>query len=148
MTIKRFLKAVAVMVAITAFNNTPGMASESEVLIIANKDMTINSLSKAEIKNIFLGMTTFWPDNTKITFATLVKLEVHKRFVVKYTNKSTDQFRAYWRNQLFIGKGRIPKIFKTEQEIVNFVAKTDGAIGYVSPSAAIDTVKVITVSDN
>lgn len=142
-----FLKTVTLWLLFAALNLSVCIASGSGVLIIANKEVKKASLTRAEIKNIFLGHTTFWEDNSKITFVTLEKSDVHKSFVSQYVQKSTDQFRAFWRRQLFIGKGMIPLAFKTEQEMVDFIAKTRGAIGYVSSSAKTNSVKIITVSD-
>lgn len=148
MTLKLIRRIVAITIAVAAFIYSPGSLFASDVLIIANQDVTTDSLTRAEIKNIFIGITTLWPDKNKIIFVTLKESNVHKKFVRQYTSKSPDQFRAYWRRQLFTGKGRIPKAYQTDQDIVSFVAKTSGSIGYVSSSASIDNVKIINVSDN
>lgn len=143
----KFIKIPLIIIAFNFFIFAPGALANSQILIIANKNLPIDSLTKDQIKNIFLGTTTRWQDKSTITFVTLQKNDVHKIFVRKYTNKSSDQFRAFWRRQLFTGKGKIPKTYKTEQALIQFIAQTKGSIGYVSKSADIDNVKLIKVSD-
>jgi hypothetical protein len=46
-------------------------------------------------------------------------------------------------DELKNGKGSMPKSFASEAEIVKYVAKTPGAIGYVSGAAAADGVKKV-----
>ena len=38
-----------------------------------------------------------------------------------------------------------PKSFKTEKALVDFISKTEGAIGYVSSDAKLKNVKIISV---
>jgi ABC-type phosphate transport system substrate-binding protein len=47
---------------------------------------------------------------------------------------------------VFTGKGQKPKAFKTDEELIQFVSETSGAIGYVSADVTIKNVKTITVN--
>ena len=47
---------------------------------------------------------------------------------------------------LFTGKGRSPKSVKTEQEMLQYIAETEGAIGYVGKSTAAKNVNAISVN--
>ena len=118
-------------------------AATGEVLVIANKTVATDTLSLDEVKNIFLGKKTKWSDGKKVHFVTRKKSEVHKIFLKKYVSKTTSQFRNYWKKQVFTGKGRSPKVFKNDAEMISFVASTEGAIGYISAGSSTDTVKVI-----
>ena len=117
----------------------------AKVLIIANNSVSQESLNKEELQNIFLGKTVKWPDNTGIQFVT-TETDAHEEFLKMYINRSSSQFRNYWRKMVFTGKGRKPKAFKNDAEIIQFVSETSGAIGYVGTDAALKNVKVITVN--
>jgi len=117
----------------------------AKVLIIANNSVAQESLNKEDIQNIFLGKMAKWPDNSSINFATS-ETDVHEEFLKTYINRSSDQFRNYWRKMVFTGKGQKPKAFKTDEELIQFVSETSGAIGYVSTDATIKNVKTITVN--
>ena len=125
------------------------LQSAEQVIFIANKNVSADSLSGENIKNIFLGVMTKWPDQKKINFAIMSEnssdSKTHDRFTRVYTHKTSGQFQRYWRNQLFTGKQKMPPMCKSQQAMVDFVKEHDGAIGYVSSSASVENVKVITV---
>ncbi len=88
------------------------------------------------MKAIFLGKKTKWANKGKVVPSTLKKGAVNKSFLKKYVKKSPAQFKTYWKKQVFTGKGKAPKSFKTEKALIAYVAKTKGAVGYVSKKAA------------
>jgi len=126
------------------------LESAMEVLIIANNSVHTDSLSKEEIKNIFTGVMSKWPDQKNIHFATLLpnvsNADLHEAFTRKYVKKTSGQFEIFWRYQLFTGNRKMPPMCKDEQKMIEFVKATDGAIGYVSASTSIPNVKIIAVS--
>ncbi len=104
-----------------------------------------DSLTKADIKNILLGNKTKWDSGGLVKLAVLSQGPVHESIVQEYTARSADQFDKYWKKQVFTGKGSSPDSFKTDAELVAFVAKTPGAFGYIAGDAKPDGVKVISV---
>jgi hypothetical protein len=46
---------------------------------------------------------------------------------------------------VFTGKGSLPKTLSSDAEMVKYVSKTKGAIGYVSAASSTDGVKVLEV---
>jgi ABC-type phosphate transport system substrate-binding protein len=53
--------------------------------------------------------------------------------------------QTYYRSLVFTGKASMPKTLAADTEVVAYVAKTKGAIGYVSASAATEGVKTLEV---
>jgi ABC-type phosphate transport system substrate-binding protein len=53
----------------------------------------------------------------------------------------------YYRSLMFSGKALIPKSFKSDSEVIEYVAKTKGAIGYVASSADVAAVKTLKVTE-
>ena len=118
-----------------------------DVFIIANPDTELTSLEKKEIRDIFTGKRTRWNGSGKITIAILENLDVHKEFLLEFVRKTPSQFRNYWRRKVFTGEGKLPKSFGSEAELIDFVAGTKGAVGYIS-SPAKKPVKVIEIKDD
>jgi len=114
-----------------------------EIIIIANKNVSETSLSTAEIKDIFLGEKSSWQDHTRINFVLSGNDEIHKKFLEKYVNQTPMGYKSYWRKLVFVGKGKAPKSFSSPKELVDYVAKTNGAIGYVSSEEKTAEVKII-----
>lgn len=120
-------------------------AAAQEVKIVAHPDVPGSTLSQDEIRRIFLGKRTQWDQsNQKIHFIILEGGEVHETFIRRYIGKTPSQFRNYWRMMVFTGKGRAPRSLKSPEEVVDYVANTAGAIGYVPPKT--DTKEVVVIS--
>ncbi len=121
-------------------------------LLIINSQVKEAKLTKAGVASIFLGKKTTYSDKSKVVLATLKEGTPHTGFLKTYLGKTPSQFKNYWKKLVFTGKAKQPKAFKTEKELVEYVGKTKGAIGYISLAASKDTkimqdkVKTIPVS--
>ena len=56
----------------------------------------------------------------------------HDEFLKDVVGKSGPALKNHLKTLVFTGKGSMPKSFASEADIVKYVAKTPGAIGYVS----------------
>ena len=59
--------------------------------------------------------------------------------------KSDTAFRAGWRSLVFSGQAAMPRSLDSETALVDYVAATPGAIGYVTESTAHGKVKTLAV---
>jgi len=135
-----------VLIFLFLFLGWEGKFIFSKMLIITHPETHVDSLEKKEIREIFLGRKKSWEKNEKITLATLKKGRAHKQFLDRFVNKTPFQFRNYWREKVFLGEGESPKSFETEERLINYVARTKGAVGYIS-SIKTRSVKIIMVID-
>jgi hypothetical protein len=124
------------------------IAAYADVVLIANPSAASKTLTKAEVKKIFLGKKVIWEDDQEIKLTIGQKGSTNKEFLRTFVNKSESQFERYWRNQVFTGKGFYPKSLKTNAEIIAYVAQTNGAIGYISSETSPEGVNVIKIKDN
>ena len=69
----------------------------------------------------------------------------HAAFLKEYLGQNDDALQNYYRSLVFTGKGSMPRILHSDAEVVAYVAKTRGAIGYVSSTAPVDGVKTLAV---
>jgi hypothetical protein len=128
------ISLVLVIVGISLYT-VASMAQEEAVVIIANVAMPDRSLSKTEVQNIFLGKLTK-VDGTKITFVILKTGDIHAEFLETYLSRTPSQYTKYWKKLVFSGKGRSPKAFDSEEDLIAYVEQTQGAIGYIAASTA------------
>ena len=124
---------------------TPVYSFANEVVIIANKDVPAYNLTESDIGQIFLGKKSTWDNDERITFVIQNSMAVHDAFLKSYVHRSVFQYENYWKKQVFTGKGKPPQSFGSDQDIVDFVSRTPGAIGYVTSDAATGGTKTITV---
>ncbi len=121
-------------------------AFAGEIVVIANKDVPLTSIGSDVLKNIFLVKKTEWDNGNKISFVTLKSCDTQKAFLKTYLKKTPSQYQRYFRTLVFTGKGKTPRAYSSEAEVVRYVSKTGGAIGYVSSGAETGSVKIITVN--
>ena len=137
---------VLLLMAITMLAPPP---SQAEVIIIVNSNLKVTQLDKKDVQDIFLGKKITWPDDkeTEIKFVLISDADFHSEFVKDYTHKSTAQFKRYWNNMVFTGKGMMPKNIDSMEALIQYVSQTDGAIGYITPGEPMEGVEVLDVKE-
>ncbi len=120
-----------------------------DLVVVCNSSVPVDSISKSDIQRIFLGKKTEWIGGNRIVFALLSDKgetgEITSRFLQDFLNKTPTQYKNYWKKMVFTGKGKTPKSFKTSSELIDFISRTAGAVGYVPAGANIDSVSTIQV---
>ncbi len=120
-------------------------AAHSEILIIAHGQVSADSLSRRVIANIYQNRKGKWDNRQKIKVAMLKKGPTHEAFLTDILKVTPMKLKTLWKKVVLTGGGTTPKILKTEEKLVEFVAATKGAIGYIDSSTSHEGVKVITV---
>lgn len=116
------------------------------VVLVAHQGFPVNSLSKDEVKAIYLS-------KKKNVSGTMVKLTATKdetlagEFLRQYVGKTPSQFSSYYKKLIFTGKGKPPKSLTSESETISYVARSRGALGFISSAAVTDKVKIIQVTE-
>jgi ABC-type phosphate transport system substrate-binding protein len=114
------------------------------VVVIGNRGLGVNSITKAQAANIFLGKMTTWADGTPITVIEHRDGDLAKdQFYNKVVGKTPSQLKAYWAKLVFTGEGVPPKEYAGDNTVKARVAGTPGAIGYVSDDSADRSVKIL-----
>ncbi len=122
-------------------------AEEGGVIIIGNKTLPFDSLSRRDLADFFKQTKTMWNQDLAISITLLQDGETHRRFVWQYFRKTPSQYHRYWKKLIFSGKGRTPMIFRSEKDLMAHVALTRGAIGYVAENTKLAGVKIIKITD-
>lgn len=117
----------------------------AQVAVIANPSVRESTVSKAEVSDVFTGAASSLKNGSRVTPVLLKSGVVNAEFLNEFVGKSDAAFRASWRALVFSGQGAMPKSIDSEAAIVDYVATTPGAIGYISKSTPHDRVKTLTV---
>jgi TonB family protein len=115
------------------------------VRIIANPSVRTEAISATDNKSIFLGERNSLRDGTHVEPVLSKGGSAHLAFLKEYLGQNDDALQNYYRSLVFTGKGSMPKALRSDEEVVAYVAKTRGAIGYVSSTALVDGVKTLAV---
>ena len=104
--------------------------------------MGATSISADEFKGVFLSTKTSLSDGSHVVPVLEKGGPAHEAFL-KELGKSDSALETYYRSLVFTGKASMPKTLGADAEVVAYVAKTKGAIGYVGADAATDGVKTL-----
>ncbi|MDH5648548.1 MAG: phosphate ABC transporter substrate-binding protein [Gammaproteobacteria bacterium] len=108
------------------------------MVVVAGSGSDIPKLTQEQVKDVFLGKNKNikgldMPDGSSI----------RNQFIEKVIGKSESQFKAYWSQKIFSGKGVPPKIVETSAEAKQMVNKYTNSIGYMDSSQVDASVKVV-----
>jgi TonB family protein len=120
-------------------------APARDVKVIANSSVKTDSISAAELKRVFLEQNNSLEDGSHVEPVLEKDGPVHEAFLQDYLGKTDDDLQTYYRALVFTGRGSMPKQLNSDAEVVAYVARTRGALGYVSTAATADGVKTLAV---
>lgn len=114
--------------------------------VIAHPSVASARLSVLHAKAMFSMRQTRWPDGQRAWVFVLPDAHpTHSAFSKEVLNLYPYQLRQTWDRQVYSGTGQAPIEVATEEEMLNRVANTPGAIGYVRKVNPHDPVRVISV---
>jgi ABC-type phosphate transport system substrate-binding protein len=121
-------------------------ADTPAVIVIVHPDNPVTRLDKKFITNAFLKKRSRWGDDTAIKPVDLEPgSSVRKKFSKDVLGRSVSAVRRYWNQQVFSGRGVPPPELDSEEDVVRYVRKNRGAIGYVSEGVDLEGVKIVQV---
>jgi hypothetical protein len=120
-------------------------ASAADIKVIANPSVGASAVSADEIKGVFLATKTSLSDGSHVEPVLEKDGPAHEAFLKQFIGKTDTALETYYRSLVFTGKASMPKTLAADAEMVAYVAKTKGAIGYVSAGASTAGVKTLEV---
>jgi ABC-type phosphate transport system substrate-binding protein len=121
----------------------PASATQG-LLIVAHPSNPARTLSQADVMRLFTGKTKTLPEGGAAVPVGLKDGSPEKQaFDSQVLNKTSNQVRAYWAQQIFTGRGTPPKEFDSPQALKAHVAAHPDAIGYLSPADVDASVKTL-----
>lgn len=129
----------------TLFGVLAASASNGDIVIVANPGINLTEISHEDLSRIYLMTKTALPGTGKLEPVLEKSGQVHNLFLKTYIGRSDSALMTYYRSLLFTGRGSIPKSFTSDSEILDYVAKTRGAIGYAPSSAVTSAVKILKI---
>ena len=123
-------------------------AQDSSFKIIANASNPVSSLTRAQVSRLFLKKTSAWENGQKVYPVDQKSTSsVRAKFSKGIHGKKVSAIKSYWQQQIFSGRGVPPSEKTSDEQVLNYVRETTGAIGYVSAGATTNGVKVIKIRE-
>lgn len=110
-----------------------------------NKNL-ITSLSKYQLRQVYLMRQKFWPNGQPIiVYALPSNSIIHQEFSKNVLNMFPYQLDRVWNKLTYSGLGKGPIIVEHEEVLIEALKTTKGAIGYVSNFVTEDKLYVIRI---
>lgn len=135
---RKSLLPVLVMLLFTAFYSS--LNAQISVVVSSSSN---HKASDTEIKNIFTGNLTAWPDGAKITVVDQPDNETGKTFYESFIGIAVSQVRVKWTKLVLSGAVMAPKKLNNDNEVKAEVSKDVNAVGFISSASLDNSVKEI-----
>lgn len=138
------------MLAILGTTAMPAAASQptDPVAIIVHPDLDLDSISKSELSKIFLGRLRTWHTNGPASPVDQVPdSEMRSEFSRLVHGRSVVNIEVYWKRMIFSGRGVPPPELRNDQEVLQYVRTTPGAVGYVGEASDLEGVHRVVLDE-
>jgi ABC-type phosphate transport system substrate-binding protein len=121
--------------------------AEQSLAIIVNQSNSVENFSLPELRKIFLGERSHWPNGRRITLVMMDPAQPERKVILReiYGMNEKD-LNNHFIQGVFTGVVFVsPKTLPTPSEVLKFVFNVPGAIGYLRASDVDGTVKILRV---
>ena len=120
-------------------------AEERQVVLIAHPQVANTALTRDTTRAIFAMRQRSWPDGQAVRVFVLPNNHpVHARFAKERLTVYPHQLQLAWDRMVFSGTGQAPSQVDNQIEMLERVATTPGALGYLEREYLDDRVQVVT----
>ncbi len=114
--------------------------------IIVNPSNPTKSVDRKFLADAFLKKVTRWAHGELIRPVDLnPDSPARNKFSDEVLQRSVAAIKSYWQQLVFSGRDLPPPELDTDEDVVKYVLKHSGAIGYVSGSANLNGARPVTV---
>ncbi|HET8708036.1 MAG TPA: phosphate ABC transporter substrate-binding protein [Pseudomonadales bacterium] len=126
------------------------LSAWADIAVIVNPGYSATSATADDLSKVFLGKADTIGGGAHLTPLDQPEGNASRTaFYEKVCNKNAAQLNAYWSRLIFTGQGQPPKVIEGgDAAVVDAVAKSADAIGYVSSTAVTASVKVLATFPN
>ncbi|WP_089852303.1 hypothetical protein [Halomonas saccharevitans] len=121
-------------------------AQEMPIAVVAHPDVTTQHLTRDTTRAIFAMRQRTWPDGQAVRVYVLDNNHpVHARFAKEQLAVYPHQLQLAWDRMVFSGTGQAPNRVRDQREMLERIATTPGALGYLEREYLDDRVQVISM---
>lgn len=136
---KKVFKSMAAVVAFSL-----STLCFAEVAVIVHPSVSVDSISETDIARLFLGKGKSFPNgSTAVAVNQNEGSASRATFNEAVCKKNASQYKAYWSQLVFTGKGTPPKEVGDDAAVKALIAANPTMIGYIDASLVDASVKVV-----
>jgi ABC-type phosphate transport system substrate-binding protein len=124
----------------------PLSAGGAGYVIIVNSANPSSNAERRFLADAFLKKVTRWPNGEVIKPVDLgASSSVRRAFSDEVVGRNVEAVKSYWQQVIFSGHDVPPPELDSDDDVVRYVLKHPGAVGYVSPNANLAGAKILSV---
>ena len=104
---------------------------QAQTVVIVNNSVPASSIVPKELLDVYTLNKVHWDDGSRITVFDLKRGQAKEEFYA-HIDMSEEDLQRIWLRKQFTGKARPPRSMANEDELIDMVNRTPGAIGYAS----------------
>jgi hypothetical protein len=121
-------------------------AGAGDPVVVVSPESGIQSLSRGEVINIFLGRQKRLPSGAvALPVEQAQPAAIRAAFYEKIVNKDLPDINAYWARLLYSGQAQPPRQLGSPEAVLEMVLANPGAIGMLDGSSVNRRVRVVYV---
>ncbi len=117
--------------------------SFSQVAVIAHKSVPVDTIKKSELLDFYTADIKKWINGDKVIVNDLKPKGEVKKIFYKFLGKTPSRMKSIWLKNMLSGEGDPPEALKSEEEMLQKIAATPGAIGFLSHTKVDNNVKTL-----
>jgi ABC-type phosphate transport system substrate-binding protein len=107
--------------------------ARAEVVVVVSAENPVESLSRAELADIYLGRMNSFPNGQSVVPVDQRETSpTNHEFYSRYLGRTPAQIKAHWSKLIFSGRGQPPRAVAGDRAVAEFVAGHHHAIGYLA----------------
>lgn len=140
-----FLAILTLLVVVSCARLLTVSAAVEEVDVVVNKTNGLSSLSREELRKIFMGEKSSWPGGKRITVLMLERGQPERQVVLREVYKMNESdYTKYFLQAAFTGRVQAaPKDLSSAAEMKTRLTANPNAIGYLKKEDVDSSVKVL-----
>lgn len=136
---KKLLNSLALFLMLAAAN-----LACAEVAVIVHPSQGVDSLTEDDVARLFLGKAKSFPGGAQAVPINQNEGSASRdKFNEAVCKKNASQYKAYWSQLVFTGKGTPPKDGGDDAAVKALIAANPNMVGYVDSSVVDGSVKVV-----
>jgi ABC-type phosphate transport system substrate-binding protein len=129
---------------VTLFAQAGSPVPAYQIVVHANNPARI--VDRDFLEDAFLKKVTTWRTGEVIRPVDLASSSsVRRKFTDDVLRRSVEAVKGYWQQRIFSGRDVPPPELDDDDDVVKYVLKHEGAVGYVSGGANLNGLKVLSV---
>lgn len=119
------------------------LASQSEIVVVVHKSNPVDSMSKSQIIDLFMGRYSAFPNGQQAKSIDNNSDSLKEDFYTGLTNMSLARVNSYWSRIKFTGRARPPAQMPDTPSTIKYINDNPEAIGYIRDDQLSSDLKVV-----